>query len=71
MGDLVGYWLSRRNEYEADQYSIETYPDAKEFMDSALRKLSVESLSNLNPHPLFVALNYTHPPILDRLAALK
>lgn len=71
LGDLVGYWLSRRNEYEADQYSIETYPGAKELMDSALRKLSVESLSNLNPHPLFVALNYTHPPILDRLAALK
>ena len=71
LADIVGFWLSRRNEYEADQYSIETYPGATEFMDSALRKLSVESLSNLNPHPLFVALNYTHPPILDRLAALK
>ncbi|MBU6348416.1 MAG: M48 family metallopeptidase, partial [Actinomycetales bacterium] len=71
IADLVGNWLSRRNEYQADQYSIETYAGAKELMDSALRKLSVESLSNLNPHPLFVAINYTHPPILDRLAALK
>ena len=68
---LLSNALSRRNEYQADKYSIDTYSDAREHLYTALKKLSVESLSNLNPHPLYVAVNYTHPPILDRLAALK
>ncbi len=68
---LINNSFSRRNEYQADQYSIDTYPGAREHMYSALKKLSVESLSNLNPHRLYVALNYSHPPILDRLANLK
>lgn len=71
VSELLGNWLSRRNEYEADQYAIETYPGSREFMDSALKKLAVESLTNLNPHPLYVAVNFTHPPILARLAALQ
>jgi len=68
---LINNSFSRRNEYQADQYSIDTYPNAREYMHSALKKLSVESLSNLNPHPIYVAVHYSHPPILDRLANLK
>ena len=68
---LINNSFSRHNEYQADQYSLDTYSDAKEHMYSALKKLSVESLSNLNPHPLYVAVHYSHPPILDRLANLK
>ncbi|MBU6243009.1 MAG: M48 family metallopeptidase [Acidobacteria bacterium] len=68
---LVNNAFSRYNEYQADQYSIETYPNAKEYMRSALKKLSVASLTNLNPHPLYVAIHYSHPPILKRLAKLK
>jgi len=68
---LINNSFSRRNEYQADQYSIDTYPGAREHMYSALKKLSRESLSNLNPHPVYVAVNYSHPPILDRLANLK
>ena len=68
---LVNNSFSRYNEYQADQYSIDTYPGAREHMYSALKKLSVESLSNLNPHPVYVAVHYSHPPILDRLANLK
>ena len=68
---LVNNSFSRYNEYQADQYSIDTYPGARDHMYSALKKLSVESLSNLNPHPWYVAVHYTHPPILDRLANLK
>jgi STE24 endopeptidase len=68
---LINNSFSRYNEYQADQYSIETYPGAREHMYSALKKLSVESLSNLNPHPVYVAVHYSHPPILDRLANLK
>ena len=68
---LINNSFSRHNEYQADQYSIDTYPGAREHMYTALKKLSVESLSNLNPHPVYVAVHYSHPPILDRLANLK
>ena len=68
---LINNSFSRHNEYQADQFSLDTYPDAREHMYSALKKLSVESLSNLNPHPLYVAVHYSHPPILARLANLK
>ena len=68
---LVDNSFSRYNEYQADQYSIDTYPGAREHMYTALKKLSVESLKNLNPHPWYVAVHYTHPPILERLANLK
>lgn len=68
---LINNSFSRRNEYQADQFSLDTYPAAREHMYSALKKLSVESLSNLNPHPLYVAVHYSHPPILARLANLK
>ena len=68
---LINNTFSRRNEYQADQYSIDTYPGAREYMYSALKKLSRESLTNLSPHPIYVAVNYSHPPILDRLAHLK
>ena len=68
---LINNSFSRHNEYQADQYSIDTYPGARDHMYSALKKLSVESLSNLNPHPVYVAVHYSHPPILNRLANLK
>ena len=68
---LINNSFSRYNEYQADQYSIDTYPGARDHMYSALKKLSVESLKNLNPHPWYVAVHYTHPPILERLANLK
>ena len=68
---LINNTFSRHNEYQADQYSIDTYPGAREHMHSALKKLARESLKNLNPHPLYVKVHYTHPPILERLANLK
>ena len=68
---LINNSFSRHNEYQADQYSIDTYPGAREHMHDALKKLSRESLSNLNPHPVYVAVHYSHPPILERLANLK
>jgi len=68
---LINNAFSRYNEYQADQYSIDTHPGARDHLYSALKKLSRESLTNLNPHPVYVAVNYSHPPILDRLAQLK
>ena len=68
---LVNNSFSRHNEYQADQFAIDTFPGGGDYMYSALKKLSVESLSNLYPHPVYVAVHYSHPPILDRLANLK
>jgi STE24 endopeptidase len=62
--------LSRRQEYEADSFAAETTGEA-EAMIAALKKLSVENLSNLTPHPLKVALAYSHPPVLQRIRALR
>ncbi|MEE3097872.1 MAG: M48 family metallopeptidase [Bacteroidota bacterium] len=72
VGTLIGMvmnMLSRKNEYEADDYAKSTY-DGKA-LQLALKKLSVDSLSNLYPHPWYVFMHYSHPPLLKRLEALN
>ena len=61
--------FSRKNEYEADKYASDTTGKSADLID-ALKKLSVNNLSNLTPHPLYVFLNYSHPPVLQRIRAL-
>ncbi|MCK5468816.1 MAG: M48 family metallopeptidase [Cyclobacteriaceae bacterium] len=61
--------LSRKNEFEADAFAKETYNGT--FLQQALKKLSVDNLSNLFPHPAYVFMNYSHPPLLKRLAAMN
>ena len=61
--------FSRKNEYQADSFAAK-YFDANE-LASALKKLSVKSLSNLQPHPAYVFFHYSHPTLLQRLNALK
>jgi STE24 endopeptidase len=61
--------LSRKNEYEADRFAAETTGLARE-LGAGLKRLSAESLSNLTPHPFYVALHHSHPPLAARLAAL-
>ena len=61
--------LSRKNEYQADAFAAK-YFDGSE-LASALKKLSVNNLSNLRPHPAYVYFHYSHPTLLQRLNALK
>ncbi len=61
--------LSRKNEFEADAFAKETYNGKS--LQQALKKLSVDNLSNLFPHPAYVFINYSHPPLLKRLDAMK
>jgi len=60
---------SRKNEFEADAYAKETFDGTA--LSNALKRLSVDSLSDLYPHPLYVFFHYSHPPLLKRLAALS
>lgn len=67
---ILGNMLSRKNEYEADAYTVLTHKKPKAFID-ALKKLTVDNLSNLTPHPLKVFLHYSHPPVLERIKAIR
>lgn len=67
---IFGKILSRRHEYEADKYAVTTY-GKPESMISALKKLTVDNLSNLTPHPLKVFLTYSHPPVLERIKSIR
>ena len=67
LGLLNNSW-SRHNEFEADTFAKNT--DDASALKSALKKISTDSLANLSPHPLYVAFNYTHPPLAQRLKNL-
>jgi STE24 endopeptidase len=72
IGLIIGIFLnilSRKNEFEADDYAKTTYDGNA--LQLALKKLSVDTLSNLYPHPLYVFLHYSHPPLIQRLSNLK
>lgn len=61
--------LSRKFEYQADDYAKNTY-NAKPLI-GALKKLTKNSLSNLTPHPAYVFMHYSHPTLLERIRNLK
>ncbi|MFU8859074.1 MAG: M48 family metallopeptidase [Cyclonatronaceae bacterium] len=62
--------LSRKHEYEADRFAADTTGKPEHMID-ALKKLSAGNLSNLTPHPFYVFLNYSHPPVLQRINAIR
>jgi len=61
--------LSRKFEYQADDFAKETYAAAP--LISSLKKLSSNSLSNLTPHPSYVFFHYSHPSLGQRIFNLK
>jgi STE24 endopeptidase len=61
--------FSRKNEYQADAFAATHFNG--DALASALKKLSVNNLSNLRPHPLYVFFHYSHPTLLQRLEALQ
>ncbi|MBK7545895.1 MAG: M48 family metallopeptidase [Elusimicrobia bacterium] len=64
---LLAY--SRRNEFEADRFATEALGTGRD-LATGLKKLSADSLANLTPHPFYVWIHHTHPPLVERLAAL-
>lgn len=67
-GLLMNYF-SRKFEYQADDYAKSTF--AASPLVTSLKKLSKNSLSNLTPHPAYVFMHYSHPPLKDRIRNLK
>jgi STE24 endopeptidase len=67
---MIFQYLSRRNEYQADRFAAITTGKG-EALIKALKKLSVHNLANLTPHPLYVFLNHSHPPVLERIHVLS
>jgi STE24 endopeptidase len=62
--------ISRKNELEADSFAASTIKDPDNLV-AALKKLAADNLSDLTPHPFYVFLNYSHPPLLQRIQAVR
>jgi STE24 endopeptidase len=61
--------LSRRHEYAADRFAAAAVGTGRD-LASGLRRLSADTLANLTPHPWYVALHHSHPPVVERVRAL-
>jgi STE24 endopeptidase len=68
LGVILNAW-SRRHEFEADAYAAEMTGDG-EPLAAALKKMTADHLSHPSPAPLRVWLDYSHPPLVERLRAL-
>jgi STE24 endopeptidase len=69
IGVLSGYF-SRKHEYEADAYAAQHIDDPEDLV-TALKKLAADNMSNLTPHPFYVVFHYSHPPVAERIRALR
>jgi STE24 endopeptidase len=62
--------LSRKHERQADRFAVQLIQETKPMAESLIR-LSRDNLANLHPHPWFAAFNYSHPPVVSRVAEIK
>jgi STE24 endopeptidase len=75
-GPVFGYFVSplmaavsRRHEYEADAYACAQASGHD--LSNALLKLYEDNAATLTPDPWYVRFYYSHPPAVQRLAAMK
>jgi STE24 endopeptidase len=66
---VLTHTLSRKNECEADRFAADNIEHPQHLIE-ALKKLYAGHLSNLTPHPFYVLLNDSHPPLLQRIRAI-
>jgi len=66
---IVMNMVSRKNEFQADEFAGTNFAGVE--LENALKKLVKKNLSNLTPHPLYVFFHYSHPPVHDRIKALR
>jgi STE24 endopeptidase len=62
--------LSRRHEYAADRFAADAVGSGRD-LAHGLRRLSADTLANLTPHPWYVALHHSHPPVVERVRVLE
>ncbi len=62
--------LSRRHEYAADRFAAEAVGSGRD-LAGGLRRLAADTLANLTPHPWYVALHHSHPPVVERVRVLE
>lgn len=67
---IIMQFFSRKDEYQADRFAALTTKKAGALI-TALKKLSADNLANLTPHPFYVFLNYSHPPLAQRVSAME
>lgn len=67
--DAIFNTLSRKHEYEADSFAAEQ--GYGEDLISGLKQLNKEALSDINPHPLVVTLEYSHPTLSQRIDNIR
>lgn len=68
--DLVSNYFSRKHEFQADKYSVEVCGSGEPIC-SALIKLNLENLSEITPPKVYCMFNYDHPPLMERIHAIK
>ncbi|KAG5499156.1 hypothetical protein JIQ42_03968 [Leishmania sp. Namibia] len=71
LSTFIGYgfcYISRRHEFQADRFAV-THNHG-EGMKKALLVITKENRVSLTPDPLYSALHFTHPPVLERLQAI-
>jgi STE24 endopeptidase len=62
--------LSRRHEYAADRFATDAVGTGRD-LAHGLRRLAADTLTNLTPHPWYVALHHSHPPVVERVRVLE
>jgi STE24 endopeptidase len=62
--------LSRRHEYAADRFAADAVGTGRD-LARGLRRLAADTLANLTPHPWYVALHHSHPPVVERVRMLE
>jgi STE24 endopeptidase len=62
--------VGRRFEREADDFALSLTKKAEPMCD-ALKRLAVDNLANLSPHPIYTWFYYSHPPLVERIERLK
>lgn len=63
-------YISRKFEYEADEYAVETTGNKEDFINM-LVSLSEQNLADKDPHPLVEWFFYSHPSLKKRIGYIE
>jgi STE24 endopeptidase len=66
----IGNILSRKYEYEADEYAVRETGLPDQFVNT-LEKITDQNLGDKEPHPFVEWFFYSHPSIKNRVNAIK